>query len=195
MTNTSATGGYLIPASAAPLSDADLEDVFQNAVAQVTGLPGRHVVPRWQTTPPPQPEPTVDWCAIGVQSVGVEATPAIIHVPTGDGADELQQFEQIELLASFYGPHGLGMASLFRDGMGIPQNSEAIRAATGLAFVSSEPITPAPALYNQTWIRKYDLRLTYRRMISRTYPVLNLLSVVGVIHDGVAPAQSFEVES
>lgn len=194
MTNTSATGGYLVPSSTAPDYDAALDRIVQQMVVGITGLPGTMVRPRWQPNPPKQPEPSVDWCAIGVQSVIPDDGPAIVHDGSGDGSDTSSRHETMEYVASFYGPHGLGNATLLRDGIAIPQNVEAIEAA-GLRFVETSSITPAPALYNEQWIRKYDIRLTLRRQVSRTYPVRNLLSAVGTIHGEAIPDQPFEVES
>ena len=194
MPNTSATGGYLVPSTTAPDHDAALDRIVQQMVVGITGLAGAMVRPRWQPNPPKQPEPNVDWCAIGVQSVTPDASPAIVHDGTGDGSDTVNRHEDIEFVASFYGPNGLGNATLLRDGFSLPQNVEAI-GATGLLYVGTSSITPAPALVNEQWVRKYDLRLTLRRQVSRTYPVLNLVSVVGTIHGETVPDQPFEVES
>ena len=194
MPNTSASGGYLVPSTTAPDHDAALDRIVQQMVVGITGLAGAMVRPRWQPNPPKQPEPSVDWCAIGVQSVTPDASPAIEHDGAGDGSDTVNRHEYIEFVASFYGPNGLGNATLLRDGFSLPQNVEAIGAA-GLLYVGTSPITPAPALVSEQWVRKYDLRLTFRRQVSRTYPVLNLVSVVGTIHGETVPDQPFEVES
>lgn len=195
MVNTSATGGYLSPTGGVPLSDAALEDVFQSAVAQITGLAGSMVRPRWQPNPPPQPEASVDWCAIGVQSVGANDGPAFVHSPDGDGSDTSIRHEAIEVIASFYGPNSIGNAARLRDGVAIPQNNEAVSADAGLYFIECSSIIPAPALVNQTWIRKHDIRLTFRRAVSRVYPVLNLLSAHGTISPAVGHSQNFDTEN
>lgn len=194
MPNTSATGGYLVTTTTAPAYDGDLDRLIQQMVVGITGLAGTMVRPRWQPTPPKQPEPSVDWCAIGVQSVTPDDGPAIVHDGTGNGTDTVNRHEDIEFAASFYGPHGLANATLLRDGFSLPQNTEAIGAA-GLLYVGTSMITPAPALVNEQWVRKYDLRFTLRRHVSRTFPVLNLLSAVGTIHGETVPDQPFEVES
>lgn len=191
----SSTGGYLSPIGTPPLADADLEDLFQTMVVGITGLDGTMVRPRWQPNPPPQPEATVDWCAIGIQSIGVDDGPAFVHSPDGDGSDTVLRWETLGLVASFYGPNSIGNAETLRDGVSIPQNNESIAAASRLYFVSSQDITPAPALYNQTWIRKHDLRLTFRRMTSRVYAIRNLLSAVGTIRPDLGPSQNFDTEN
>lgn len=194
MPNTSASGGYLAPPSAAPAYDAALDRVVQQIVVGITGLPGAYVRPRWQPVQPKQPDPSVDWCAIGVQSITPDDGPAIVHDGAGDGSDTIRRHEAIEFVASFYGPNGLGSASLLRDGISLPQNVEAI-AAVGLAYISTSQITPAPALVNEQWIRKYDIRLSFRRRVDRAYPVLNLLSAHGTSTPEVGPSQNFDTEN
>ncbi|MDT6960144.1 hypothetical protein QTN24_01420 [Cupriavidus sp. SZY C1] len=174
MANTSATGGYLAPTAPVPLEDDALDDLLQELVAGVTGLPGAMVRPRWQTTVPKHPEPSENWCAIGVNRQANDASPAIQHDGDGDGSDDYIRHQEIDLLCSFYGPAGKGYAQRLADGMSIPQNSEQL-ALSGMKFVRASDIQPAPALINQQWNRRYDLTLTLRRKITRTYPVLNLL--------------------
>ncbi|MFP3686247.1 hypothetical protein SB847_21320, partial [Bacillus sp. SIMBA_026] len=83
--------------------------------------------------------------------------------------------QQIDLMCSFYGPSAKGYAQRLADSMSIPQNSEQL-ALNGMKFVRASDIQPVPALINQQWNRRYDLTLVLRRKLTRTYPVLNLLS-------------------
>lgn len=173
---TSATGGYLVPAVASPpLEDDDLDNLLQSMVVGITGLPGAMVRPRWQKTVPKQPEPSVDWCALGVTTQLNDAGPAIRHDPTGDGSDVYIRHQQIELLCTFYGPNAKRYAQQLADGLTIPQNNEAI-GQQGMKFISAGPIRAVPELVNQQWVRRYDLPITLRRKITRTFPVLNLVS-------------------
>ncbi|MNR48094.1 hypothetical protein D3C85_1672880 [compost metagenome] len=90
-------------------------------------------------------------------------------------------------MCSFYGPSAKGYAQRLADSMSIPQNSEQL-ALNGMKFVRASDIQPAPALINQQWNRRYDLTLVLRRKITRTYPVLNLLSAeVQSTTDSVPP--------
>jgi len=187
MANTSATGGYLAPTAPVLPEDDELDNLLQELVAGVTGLPGDMVRPRWQATVPKQPEPTENWCALGIPRQQNDAGPAIQHDGDGDGSDEYIRHQQIELLCSFYGPAAKGYAQRLADGMAIPQNNEQL-ASNGLKFVSVSDVQAAPALINQQWNRRYDLTLTLRRKITRTYPVLNLLSAeVQSTTDSVPP--------
>ncbi|QIE88045.1 hypothetical protein G5B91_17915 [Pseudomonas nitroreducens] len=175
MANTSASGGYLTPAGAPTPADEALEDILQPMVVGITGLPGKMVRPRWQPGNPKQPEPNVNWCAIGVMHTKQDANPAIEHDGTGNGADQYQRHQDVILLATFYGPNAQAYGQLLSDGMYIPQNGEALRALN-MAFVEAGDLIAAPDLINQQWVRRYDLRIRLRRKIERTYPVLNILS-------------------
>ncbi|MCT9071202.1 hypothetical protein N6G06_07475 [Cupriavidus gilardii] len=188
MANDSSTGGYLSPAVASPpLEDDALDDLLHDLVAGVTGLPGNMVRPRWQPTVPKQPEPSVNWCAIGVTVQTNDAGPAIQHDPTGDGSDVYQRHQDIELLCTFYGPAANGYAQMLVDGLAIPQNSEHL-GLNDMKFVSAGTIRAAPDLVNQQWVRRYDVTVALRRKITRTYPVLNLLSAqVKTETDSVPP--------
>lgn len=176
MSNTSATGGYLTPVgTAAPAEDVELDRILQGMVKGITALPGPMVRPRWQQEIPKQPEPSANWCAIGVTDSKSDANPSITHNGTGDGADWYSRHEALTVLASFYGPESKAFAGLLRDGIYIPQNREALRTHR-MVFVSASEVKPVPELVNQQWIRRYDLFLEMRREIVRTYPVLNILS-------------------
>lgn len=177
MANTSATGGYIQPASAAtPVGDLELDLVVQALVAGVTGLPGDLVRTRWQPTQPRVPEASMDWCAVGVVLTDTErGTAYVAHDGTGQGHDDLVRHEQLDVLASFYGPNAARNAAMLRDGLQIPQNREAL-GADGLAFVDAGPLRTVPELVNQQWIRRVDLPITLRRAVRREYPVLNILS-------------------
>ncbi|MNT98481.1 hypothetical protein D3C72_2410750 [compost metagenome] len=61
------------------------------------------------------------------------------------------------------------------DSLAIPQNREQLQL-NDMAFVEASEIRAAPDLVNQKWIRRYDLTVTLRRKITRTYPVLNIIS-------------------
>ncbi len=179
--NTSATGGYLAPVAASPpLEDGDLDAQFQQAVVGITGLPGALVRPRWQATNPKQPEPSTNWCSIGVMDITPDAGPYIQHKGAGQGQDDFTRHEQIELVATFYGPQAQRYAAMLRDGFGMPQNIESLNAV-GISFVECQAFRPVPELVNQQWIRRYDMALTFRRQVRRVYGVLNVLSADPVL--------------
>jgi hypothetical protein len=176
MTNTSASGGQLLPAGTpAPAEDADLDAIFQAVIAAISGLPGQYVRPRWQPVPPQQPEPTTDWCAVGIGVSHPDAGPYFGHDTVDPGTDTYIRHEQLDVLASFYGPSGKRYTGILRDGLAVRQNTEAL-AAVDVAFVESGSIRALPEFVNQQWIRRWDLPLRFRRKVTRTYPVRNVLS-------------------
>lgn len=176
MAQDSSTGGYLLPADApAPEEDVELDGLFQSAVTNITGLPGSLVRPRWQPNPPKRPEPSIDWCAIGVTVQEPDAGPAIQHRGENGGAAQLERHEDIELLATFYGPRAKAFAARLRDGIAIPQNMEALQTSA-IGFVEVGPIRAIPELVNQQWNRRYDMQLRFRRKVTRVYPVRNVIA-------------------
>lgn len=177
----SSTGGYLSPAVASlPLEDDALTAIFQQMIVGITGLPGNMVRPRWQPNPPKQPEPTVNWCALGIAVQTLDDGPAIVHNGAGNGSDTYIRHEQIDVLASFYGPNGMQNAQLLSDGLAIPQNLEQLKAQD-MSSVDTGQIRAVPDLINEQWVRRYDIELTFRRKITRSYNVLNILTAQGTV--------------
>ena len=177
----SSTGGYLQPAvTSPPLEDDALTAIFQQMIVGITALPGNMVRPRWQPNPPKQPEPTVNWCALGIAVQTLDDGPAIVHNGAGNGSDTYIRHEQIDVLASFYGPNAMQNAQLLSDGLAIPQNLEQLKAQD-MNSVDTGQIRAAPDLINEQWVRRYDLELTFRRKITRTYSVLSILTANGTI--------------
>ncbi|WP_427183531.1 LIC_12616 family protein [Bordetella bronchialis] len=193
MANTSATGGYLIPTTPAPAADLDLDLVFQAYVRGITGLSGAMVRPRWQPTVPQTPGPEVDWCAVGVTPrTRSQDYPAIQHDPAGDGQDLLTRHQELDVLVTFYGPNGMRYGDMLRDGAYLPQNSEVINAL-GIALVEVLDAFAVPELVNQRWQRRYDVPMKFRRVIRRTYPVLNLLSAEAEVQSDTGPGADIVV--
>lgn len=192
MPNTSASGGYLAPDSAAPVEDEAFDRFIQAVIVGVTGIPIANVRPRWAETPLAVPERGVTWAAFGV--IGVEATdyPVVLHKGAGDGTDEMQRHETIELMVSFYGPNSARSATLFRDGLYIPQNREELWKAQ-VALLDFGRLVSVPDLLNQTWRRRIDAPLRLNRCITRVYPVLNLLSAQGSVNTAAGATQAFTV--
>jgi hypothetical protein len=175
--NDSSTGGYLAPTVEAPPDEDDaLDDLIHDMIAGVTALASDLVRPRWQSVVPKQPAPSVNWCAFGVSDQEPDANPVIEHDGTGNGNDTYIRHEEFDVACTFYGPAAKGYAQRLADGIAIPQNREAL-GANDMAFVGVSRILPAPDFVNQQWIRRYDITVKLRRKITRTYPVLNLLSV------------------
>ena len=175
MGNTSATGGYLSPVSGtAPAEDAALDAILQAAVVAITGLPGDMVRPRWQAIVPQQPEPTADWCAIGITAAAPVDYPAEVMASDGLTAAQQRQ-EHLRVKASFYGPNAMGNAALLRAGLYISQNRDVL-VSNGIDLTDASSIVAAPALINQQWVRRYDLDIRLRRASAIEFPIESLQS-------------------
>lgn len=151
------------------IDDLDLDKLFQDAVTQITGLPGNMVRPRFQEDMPRRPEPVGNWCAIGVMLDQSDDSPVIMPDPD-PGQVKFIDHERLEVLASFYGPQGKQYAKLLRDGIKIPQNMEGLQT-NNIYFQDASVIRRVPALINQQWQNRYDLPLTFNRKIERLYPI------------------------
>lgn len=180
MAADSSVAGYLQPVGTAPPEDTDLDSIFQQLAVGLTGLPGSLVRPRWQPTVPKQPEPNINWCAIGITGIEHDANSVEWHNPAGEGSDTFMRHEEISVLCSFYGPNALNYAAIFRDGLYVSQNNGNLNQfEMGLHEVGS--IVTAAELVSQQWIRRFDLTARIRRRVVRTYPVLNILSAEATV--------------
>lgn len=192
MPNSSATGGYLAPSSTAPAEDEAFDRFFQGLVVGLTAIAAANVRPRWAETPLAIPERGINWAAFGVVGIDADEYPVVLHQSAGDGTDEMQRHETIELMVSFYGPNSARSATLFRDGLYIPQNREELWKAQ-VAVLDLGRLVSVPDLMNNTWRRRIDAPLRLRRCITRVYPVLNLLSAQGSVTTDAGTTQAFIV--
>lgn len=205
MSNTSASGGYLVallpnPIGAgqggagqggfggdtAPEYDAELDAIFQAFLVGLTGLDGTLVRPRWQPVVPNQPERDTNWCGVGVVSIEKDPYPVIREVPnaTNDGFVGLYtRHEAINVLASFYGPLAQSYAALAEDGMYVPQNNDMLKPFN-MAMTRAEPMRSVPDFVNQQFIRRVDLAFSVKRKVVRTQQILTILSAeIDIIAD------------
>lgn len=176
MTNTSASGGFL--RLSPEQGQHDLDDVLNDLVAGITGLPGELVRPRWQPDPPEVPEPDVNWCAFGITQFDPLNMPVVRHQGADEGHDEVIDNEELQAPLSFFGPQHLVMARAFRRGIYVPQNRHLLRPA-GLAFVKVGTIVVLPAQVALGWRARADLPLTFRLETRSSLPVLNLKGLGG----------------
>lgn len=194
MDNTSATGGYISPISTAPAADDTLEDQIQAAIVGISGLIGKMVRPAWQPNPPAKEDLNINWCSYRIVASDAHWLPSIVHHPEDEGTDEATRQEEIEVLASFYGPNAYGFATRMRDGLSIPQNQEALRSQ-GFGFLECSRIWAAPDFVNNQWVRRQDLRFKLTHAVSRTYAVRNLLSAEGTITADTGNSNTWNTEN
>jgi hypothetical protein len=171
----SSTGGYLIPASIpAPLQDQPLYETLQSAVVGITGLDGTLVRPRWQPEPNLIPPAGTCWIAIGVTDREADVFPFFGFFPDGTTNYQMQRNEEFTMLASIYDLGYSGeadtVAAVLRDGIMVPQNNDAL-AANGIYVVGDADLAVAPSLFKVRWMYRVDLKIRFRRQITRQYSV------------------------
>lgn len=171
--NTSTERGWLTPTSAPLDYDEALEDLLQQWMSHISGLPPELVRPRWQKTPPPLPPVDTNWCAFGIIGWPVDNAPAFTNQT--DDAAQLWRHETFECMASFYGPAGMSVASRVRDGISVPQNNYELNSL-GLSLGDYSGLTPFPELINNQWVRRYDMTVRLRRKVVREYGIKSILS-------------------
>lgn len=182
MPNSSATGGYLLPTNAA-LDNNLLKRFMHGVIVGVTGLDNTLVRPAFQNNSPPIPDIDVDWCAFMIRNRHTEGMPWLNQ---GDIDATLGTNELFDVVVNFYGPSSMGYATVLRDGLQIPQNSDQLVAA-GMAVLGSEGIQYIPELVNDRWYERTDITINMNRNLARTYDILSLLSAEGTLYfDDVA---------
>ena len=117
MTNTSASGGYLVPSlSNDTPGGLTLTQFIQLMIVGVSGFADPTLVrPRWQMDEPKQPDVTVDWIAYGISTTKADAYASVFQ--NGDGTSSLNRQEQLAIQVAFYGPNALDNYSIFRDSL------------------------------------------------------------------------------
>ncbi|AHG21251.2 hypothetical protein Z042_17815 [Chania multitudinisentens RB-25] len=160
------------PISSSQQDDIELERTLSRWVRGVSGLPPKHVLLHWTAEQPHQLSATEDWCSLGILKFQANDNPAFVNQT--EGSAQLWRNELIEIMVSFYGPHGQRLATEFRDGVAIAQNREELTWA-GLAFAASGAIVSAHELKNNQWVRRYDQHLTLQRKVVREYAIHSIL--------------------
>lgn len=178
MSDTTAPG-FLFPIEGLPPDDL-FDRLLQAWIVGLTALPDNLVRPRWQPTPAPQPDQNVNWCAVGALRYDPDAGPWFDAPNEVAGTTALHRHEDIEALASFYGPAGAGYAGFVRDQARIGQNRDVLTAA-GVELVGTGGVTLAADMVGQTWVRRADLPVTFRREVQRTYPIRSITPTPALI--------------
>lgn len=192
MSNTSATGGFLVPDTASLGHDA-LEDLLRATVAGITGLDGSLVRPRFQTTPAPLPAQEIDWCSMAVQTRSPQGLPAAIHDSTDPGSDTVMSWSRLRVQCSFYGPLSNDLATQLELGLAVSQNRQELRSG-GLALVAVGDQMTVPELINDTWVNRVELELIFDVEARRTYPVQNILGSQLVIESDTGRTREITLE-
>lgn len=184
MTNTSKTKGFLTPVGAIPVYDNDLDTVFRQFIAGVTGLDKSLVASCWDDN---FPAPAIDettWCQAGVVSYGGNPGPSIVHNGTNpadpdDGVDVLTWQEELTLVTRFYGPKAEFYAALLKYGCMVKQNADEL-LGWGIAFASADKTVSEIVKASDPQVKETSFSLYFRRNVSFTYQVRNIAG--GIIH-------------
>lgn len=174
----SSSYGFVQAESTPPLEDPDLTNLLQAAVWQITGMDKTLVRPRWQTTPPNQPDIDTSWCAIGIVNRTPTDYPFIVHDPSGDngqGTDVMTDWGTFEVLASFYGPRAATNAGLLRRGLFVGQNRDEFEA-NGVKVRDVGNVNSVPDLFNQQYVDHFDVSIYLAREMTATFPIRTIVS-------------------
>ena len=186
----SSTGGVLLPTSPTPLNDAALDLFFQTYIASITGLAPQYVRERFAAEPATPPDFGSTWAAVGVMSIEDDQYPQ--QLMQDDGSYVLTRHEKLDVLCSFYGAQAQRAARSARDNILIDQNREVLDAA-GILLMSAEQPIKAPVLIQTRWTNRIDVTFTFRRAISETYAILDIVKAVGSIGDDAGLSEQFSV--
>jgi hypothetical protein len=170
----STEAGYLVPSANTVVEGDALDDVFQQMLVGLTGLPGDRVRPRWQRNPAKMPEISTDWVAVGVVDENEEHGAAVVTFDAATGS-KVRRHEDVSVLATFYGPNSKGYARQVRDALQLPQNRELLQSSY-ISFVDAGTIRAVPEQFNEQWVKRADLTLRFRRVIERTFAVKSFAS-------------------
>lgn len=183
--NTSSTGGYLRPTSSLPIDDDALSVLLHNLVVGVTNLSASLVRPRWQPQPPTMPDASVNWAAVGVVSTEpVGPWPSWVH--NNNQTSTMLDQDELEVLATFYGPNSGSYAGLFQAGVRVQQNLEALLLA-GFKLRVVRNSSHVPELVNTQYRGRSDVAFRLVREIDRVYAIKDIASAEVVITADTTP--------
>lgn len=167
----SSQAGYLRHGTAPPYGEA-LENLFHDVIVGVTGLLPKNVRPQYQDDPPNLPDFATDWASFRVYVEPTVWNAYKAMLPDGS-AYVVEGTEVIRLTVSFYGPNYQALERAWRDGVQVGQNRDELTAAK-IGFIDFADPAIVPALLKQKWVKRADVRGTFHRWASRTYPVLTI---------------------
>lgn len=189
--NTSATGGYLLPDLEATvvLDDKALDRFLHDLFVGLTGLDNKLVRPRWSATPETL-VPNGD--ILLTQGVLRKRDDVVAHqYYKPDVGMIIIRNQELDVLCSFYGEYSDTYEGIVRDGLSIDQNREYINSQ-GIVLVAVGNPRKNAELINNHWVKRTDVEITFRRLITRVYPVLHLLAADIDLH---IDAQDHEIVS
>jgi hypothetical protein len=183
----STTGGYIAETSSGVADVIPLENAVHDMIVGLTNLNPQLVRPAFQESPLANPPRNTDWCAFFIRDSFATNFPAISHVKTGDGHNEITDWVDKEIMLYFYGPQSEKYAGMVRRGLHVEQNHWKFRQS-GITVKRVGNVTQMPELVNEKWIRRCDL-IVYATVENKAaFAVFNLTALA----DG---GQVWEVET
>lgn len=178
MSNTSATGGYIVGVEASLPGNLTLVQFIQQFLVGVTGMVDTTVRPKWQKNPGKEPATTEDnWCAFGITETPTQLDS---YVDVGADSSTLQAQEELLIDLSFYGPEAYKNAKKLRDGIKISQNRDVLRTGK-IGFKDIGSIRNFPELKGGVWFQRSDVNLILVRQADSIFAVLPVVSAGGVV--------------
>lgn len=176
MSNTSATGGFLVPSNPQELLEGQaLTDYLHQWISGIIGMSGDLLRPRWQAEPPDLPGDGITWGAFGIVGKTPDFGQYQEHIGAGIGQDRIKRHETIEILVSLYGPSADLLTAYLREGMWIGQNRDLL-IAKNMDVLTCDASNVVPEFIKQKWLNRVDTRFYLRRQIVLSYPILNIAS-------------------
>lgn len=178
MPNNSSTGGYLAPGNTI-LDDKLLDRFLQQLFVGITGLDGTLVRPRWLMTPD-NLVPNGD--ILLTQGIVRRRDDVVAYQEFREGIGMIvTRNQEFDTLCSFYGELCATYEGILRDGLSLDQNREYINSQ-GVVLVKVGNPRNTSELFNNHWVKRLDVEITFRRIITRVYPVLSLVAADMNIH-------------
>lgn len=158
---------------------AKLTRIYQQMVAELGGLPGAVVLPRWQQQTdsksiPVTPPIGTNWASVAVNTLTNDAGPQIIHDPVAQ-QDIADRHQMVDVTVIFYGPDAAAIAEQVVHSIALPQNNEALKQYE-MTFVSASPTRIVPEMLSEQWQLRADVDFRFRRRVSRYASIRNIVS-------------------
>lgn len=175
--------GFITP-DTEPIEDAALEDIFQQAIAGITGIAGNLVRPSVQPTTPNLPDYSINWVAFLVTVLGADQDAYVEHQPAlyVNGGSKVYRDERLEVKLSFYGPQGKARMTRWRDGLALDQNRWTLQDH-GIKLISQGDPVNLPALQKDRWVPRVDITTTFSRRAVTAYPIRSISIADVEIHN------------
>lgn len=167
MENTSATGGYLIPASG--MTRRELEELLRNVFSGCTGIRKLLIRPKWQVEPDNVPPRKDTWISFAV-TTRESPRAQVLHLETedGEGVSRVMTHETLDVIVSVFGPDAEDTALRLKAALQVGQNREELLKRS-VAFVRAGNVATMPELVSMGWRPRADMTLTFRRAPEKNF--------------------------